>query len=340
MPNRYRIAVDTMGGDLGPRPCVMASQKILRQIPEIDITLVGDESLIEPHLSPELPSVDVVHASDVVGMSDRPSSALRSKRQSSMSKAINLLSVGEVQACVSGGNTGALMAFGMNAFGCLGDIDRPAICKSIPSLLGKCWVLDLGASLESSAPQLLRFAQMARVVALQNGVERPRIGLLNVGTEANKGKDVQQQAAKLFASAFGVDEYIGFVEGGDVFRGAVDIAVCDGFSGNVMLKASEGAVEFVQSSINRFFTKSIVGRFVRCVARPYLNAWKSEYDIAKHNGAMLLGLSEVVVKSHGSASEEGFMSAIAVAYEQLSMQTVNEIRRGLAFENEKGGSSE
>lgn len=328
MSNKFHIAVDAMGGDLGPRLCVPASQKFLRDHPDVQITLVGDEAKIKHHLIDGLPRIYTLHTNSVVEMSEKPSSALRRKSDSSMAQAIRLLSDGHVQACVSAGNTGALMAFGLKMLGTLDGVQRPAICKALPANGGDCWVLDLGAELDCSAEQLLQYAQMANVIAINNNSPPPRIGLLNVGAEAQKGRSLQQEASVLLKREFG-DAYIGFVEGGDIFRGGVDIVVCDGFTGNVLLKVSEGAAELLQSSLDRVFKTSIMARLIGILARPLLLSWRREYDACRFNGALFLGFTKVLVKSHGDASEEGFISAISVAYRQLLNQSVNKIQHGM-----------
>ncbi len=327
MSDKIHIAVDAMGGDLGPRLCVSASQKFLLAHPDVNITLVGDRQLIEHSIQHGLPHIDIQHAETVVDMAERPSTALRYKHNSSMAEAINLVAENRAHACVSAGNTGALMAFGLRLLGTLDGIHRPAICKALPSEHGHCWVLDLGASLDCSAEQLLQFGEMAWILVNSGSAKIPRVGLLNVGVEAQKGRDLQRQAAELFEREF-ASAYVGFVEAGDIYRGGVDIVVCDGFSGNVLLKASEGATEFLQKSLDNSFNKSVFTRLLGKLAQPVMQSWRREYNLARFNGALFLGLTKVLVKSHGAASEEGFMASIAVAYEQVCAGTIAHIQSG------------
>lgn len=329
MSNTAHIAIDAMGGDLGPRLCVPASQKFLLQHPDAAISLVGDRNDILPCLHSSLPDVNVIHAPQTVEMAEKPSVALRHKTDSSMAVAIRQVADEQAGACVSAGNTGALMAFGLRYLGTLAGIERPAICKALPMEGGGlCWILDLGATVECSADQLLQYAKMGCVIAHQHGISQPRIGLLNVGAEAKKGRELQQQAAHLLVQEFS-EQYVGFVEGGDIFRGVVEVVVCDGFTGNTVLKASEGVANLLQKSLSMRFQKSFGARLAGFVAAPIIDAWRQDFNLSRFNGAMFLGLRGVLVKSHGAATEEGFIAAINVAYEQLLNCTVSSIARGL-----------
>lgn len=328
MPHSVHIVIDAMGGDFGPRPCVIASLKFVQAHPNCKISIVGDESLMRSFLPRGVSRVELIHAPMCVDSSEKPSAALRHKQSSSMSVAVAMVANGEAQACVSAGNTGALMAFGVRHLKMLPGIDRPAICKALPSDGQCCWVLDLGANIECTPIQLFQFAQMAATVARLHGVSTPRIGVLNVGSESQKGRELQQESAQLIGQHFG-SQYIGFVEAGDIYRGVVDVVVCDGFTGNALLKASEGAVALLQKSLRQHFSGSGLRRILGLLVKPMLSSWRNDFEPARYNGAMFLGLAGILVKSHGSASEDGFATAILVAYEQIVHETIRSIKMGL-----------
>lgn len=248
-------------------------------------------------------------------MSDRPALALRNKTNSSMAKAVRLVADGRADACVSAGNTGALMAFGLKYLGTLPDITRPAICRAVPNVHGVCYLLDLGANLSATPDQLQQFAVMGAAMARITGSSNPLVGLLNVGREPQKGGGLQQKAAAQIAATPGLT-YIGFVEGSDIYTGRVDVIVCDGFTGNALLKASEGVASLLGADLIRRFNGTLRAQLAGWLARPYMRDWRQANDPATLDGAALLGLKGVVIKSHGSASETGFKSALKVAYEQ------------------------
>lgn len=318
-----------MGGDSGPRLCVSAAIKFVRSDPSVRLTLVGDPQLLGS-AAPALPyQISILPAYESVSMADRPASALRHKRGSSMAIAVRMVANGEAHACVSSGNTGALMAFGLHMIGAMPGIERPAICKALPTRNGVCRVLDLGANLECSAEHLRQFACMGAALARLSGIDEPRIALLNVGVENQKGRELEQQAAALLAAQRGLN-FIGFLEGGDIYRDLADVVVCDGFTGNVLLKASEGAAELLQSTLKGAFQKGLKERLVGWLSSSVLYGWADRYNPARLNGATFLGLNGVVVKSHGSASEEGFIAALKVAREQVTHQIITEIATAVA----------
>lgn len=314
-----------MGGDAGPRPCVFGAIEFLRQFPTVQLTLVGDKHQLS-NLIPDAAAtqVAILPSLNPVLMSDRPSQALRQKRESSMALAVQMVADGVAHACVSAGNTGALMAFGLHLLGTMPGIERPAICKAVPTKNGVCWVLDLGANLDCSADNLNQFALMGAALARLKGVQRPRVAVLNVGSEAQKGRELQQEAALLVAQ-LGDIQFCGFIEAGDVYRGAADVVVCDGFTGNVLLKASEGVAELLQYSLKEVLRKGLLGHLMGVLARPALNAWNRAYNPTRLNGASFLGLRGVVVKSHGATSPAAFCSALHVAYEQAANRIVDSI---------------
>jgi glycerol-3-phosphate acyltransferase PlsX len=307
------IAIDAMGGDFGPRNIVQASIACLSASPSLHLTLVG-QSLILEDLLARHPGVDrsrlrVVNASEVVTMDDRPAQVLRGKPDSSMRVALGLVADGQAQACVSAGNTGALMVLSRFLLKTLPGIDRPAMVAAIPTQRGYCQLLDLGANVDCSAENLYQFAVMGSVAAEALGVPRPRVALLNVGTEDIKGNQQVKQAAGLLQAAAGLN-YIGFIEGDGLYRGEADVVVCDGFVGNILLKSSEGLATMIAGRIDAMFRQNLLSRAVGVLALPLLRRLRADLAPARHNGASLLGLQGIVVKSHGSAGVQGFQSAI------------------------------
>ncbi|MBV6752026.1 phosphate acyltransferase PlsX [Pseudomonas chlororaphis] len=305
-----------MGGDFGPRSIVQASIACLSATPSLHLTLVGQPSQLEPLIASQ-PAVDrarltITPASEIITMDERPSQALRGKPDSSMRVALQLLRDDKVQACVSAGNTGALMALSRHVLKTLPGIDRPAMVAAIPTQRGYCQLLDLGANVDCSAEHLFQFAVMGAVAAEALGVVRPRVALLNVGTEDIKGNQQVKLAATLLQQARGLN-YIGFVEGDGLYRGEADVVVCDGFVGNILLKSSEGLATMIAARIEALFRQSLASRLVGALALPLLKRLQADLAPARHNGASFLGLQGIVIKSHGSAGVEGFQSAIARA---------------------------
>ena len=299
-----------MGGDFGPRSIVQASLACLSATPSLHLTLVGQPSLLEELIAGQ-PAVDrarlsIAAASEVIAMDEKPTQALRGKPDSSMRVALELLRDGKVQACVSAGNTGALMALSRFVLKTLPGIDRPAMVAAIPTQKGYCQLLDLGANVDCSAEHLLQFAVMGSVAAETLGIVRPRVALLNIGTEDIKGNQQVKLAATLLQSARGIN-YIGFVEGDGLYRGEADVVVCDGFVG------SEGLATMIAGRIEALFKKSLPSRMVGALALPLMKRLQADLAPARHNGASFLGLQGIVVKSHGSAGVQGFQSAISRA---------------------------
>ncbi|MEH6365793.1 MULTISPECIES: phosphate acyltransferase PlsX [Pseudomonas] len=314
------IAIDAMGGDFGPRCIVPASLDCLEEIPSLHLVLVGQASLIE-ELIAQRPGVDrarlhVQHASEVIAMDDAPAQVLRRKTDSSMRVALDMLQQGRANACVSAGNTGALMALSRFVLKTLPGIDRPAIVSAIPTNNGFCHLLDLGANVDCSPEQLYQFAVMGSVAAEVLGTPAPRVALLNVGTEMIKGNQQVKLAAQLLQEAGSVN-YTGFIEGDGLYRGEADVVVCDGFVGNIVLKSSEGLAKMIALRIEAIFKRHWAGRLVGLVALPLLARVKNELAPAQYNGASLLGLQGIVVKSHGSAGRAGFKSAIRRALKEI-----------------------
>ncbi len=302
-----------MGGDFGPRCIVPASIACLAEFPSLHLVLVGQAPVLEELIARES-GVDrrrlsVEHAAEVVAMDERPSQALRSKPDSSMRVALDLVRAGRAHACVSAGNTGALMALSRYVLKTLPGIDRPAMVTAIPTACGHCHLLDLGANVDCSAEHLYQFAVMGSVAAEALGLRSPRVALLNVGTEDIKGNQQVKLAASLLQQANGLN-YIGYIEGDALYRGEADVVVCDGFVGNILLKSSEGLVAMIAARIESLFTENLGSRLVGALALPLLSRLKGDLAPSRHNGASFLGLQGIVVKSHGSAGADGFQSAI------------------------------
>ncbi len=313
------LAIDAMGGDHGTHVTVPAAVEYLRSCPGDTIVLVG---LADP-IEAELRKLGVatgtnlrIHtATEVVGMDEDPRQALRKKKDSSMRVALNLVESGEASACISAGNTGALMATGRFVLGMLPGIDRPAIATFLPNVKGQSCMLDLGANVDCNAEHLLHFALMGS--ALAGAIlhkDSPTVGLLNIGSEEIKGNEVVKQAAELLQKS---DlNFYGNVEGDDIFKGVTDVVVCDGFVGNVSLKTTEGLAQMLGNFLKEEFGRNIFTKLAGLVALPVLKAFKRRVDHRRYNGATLLGLKGVVVKSHGSADAFSFHCAIERAAEE------------------------
>jgi phosphate acyltransferase len=312
-----RIAIDCMGGDHGIPVTVSASLAFLEHQKDAALLLVGRESELKAALPARLPSsVEIVHAEDVVEMHDPVMVALRGKRNSSMRVAISLVKDGNADVCVSAGNTGALMAIARFVLKTLDGIDRPAIAGVLPNQRGGLTtVLDLGANVDCGPDHLFQFAVLgAALVEAIEEKERPSVGLLNIGEEVIKGNDVVKEAGELLRSS--QLNFYGNVEGNDIFKGTTDIVVCDGFVGNVALKASEGLATMLGGFIREEFTRSPLARLQALTAWSVLQRFKRRVDYRSHNGASLLGLRGLVLKSHGSADAIAFESALRRGFEE------------------------
>jgi len=318
-----------MGGDHGPTETIPAALYVLEKYQDLKLILVGREELIRDILAQHKVKKDrdnlvIQHASEVVEMHESPSSALRNKKDSSMRVAINLVKDEVAQACVSAGNTGALMAISRYVLKMLPGIDRPAICATMPGIKGHTHILDLGANINPNSEQLFQYAVMG--VELTKAVENipePSVGLLNIGEEEIKGNDMVKQAAALLIESH--INYIGFVEGNDFYTGKVDVIVCDGFTGNIALKASEGVAQLLTHHAGREFRKTLYGKLAAFVSLPVLNAIRKSIDPRRYNGASLLGLKGIVVKSHGSADKLSFAHAIEEAVVEVKKNVPSHI---------------
>ena len=306
-----------MGGDHGPEVVVGAARRFLSWNEDVDLILVGDQGLILSHLGGTVPPrVRIRHTTETVAMDESPSKALRGKKDSSMRVAIDLVKSGEAGACVSAGNTGALMATARFVLKTLPNVDRPAIITAVPSVHGDTHMLDLGANVDCTAEHLFQFAVMgSELVKAVDGVARPKVALLNIGQEEIKGNEQVKKAHELLAAS-GLN-YVGYVEGDDIYLGDVDLVVSDGFVGNVALKSSEGVAKFVRHTLSAQFKRNIWTWLAGLAAMPILNAFRRTMDPRRYNGASLLGLRGIVIKSHGGADEVAFENAIRIAEKEI-----------------------
>lgn len=323
MKSEYTVALDAMGGDIGPEVVVPAAIEIITRRRDVRLILVGDESVLRLQLqqlgASESERLTIHHASQVVEMDEAPSRALRGKKDSSMRVAINLVKEGVADACVSAGNTGALMATGRFVLKTISGIDRPAIISALPSIDGHTHVLDLGANIDSSSEHLYQFAVMGSILASAiDNINSPRVGLLNIGEEEMKGNDTVKVAAQLLADS---DlNYIGFVEGDDIYKGGVDVVVCDGFVGNVALKTSEGVAKMFSHYLKEEFNRNALTKLAGLIAMPILKSFRNKFDPRQYNGASLAGLRGIVIKSHGGADVLAFENAINIALIEIDKE--------------------
>ncbi|WP_422133350.1 phosphate acyltransferase PlsX [Endozoicomonas sp. ALD040] len=329
------VALDVMSGDDSPRSRIQAAVRSLKHYSSLHLLLVGDRQLMEDYISDiefsDQSRYTLIHANKTVAMHDRPSLALRGKKDSSMWKVLETVSKGEAQACVSAGNTGALMAMGRYVLKTFAGIDRPAIAASVPTSNGSALLMDMGANVDCTSMHLYQFAIMgAQLASSVYGVESPKVALLNIGTEEMKGNEQVRLAHHLLLEKLEVQQgldYIGFVEGHDIFSGRADVIVCDGFVGNVALKTGEGVANLVRDGLRAIFQRSLLNRCLYFLISPLLKEFNRKVDPVLHNGASLLGLQGVVIKSHGGADEEGFYRAILQAVKEAQNDVPARIAR-------------
>ena len=321
------LAVDMMGGDNGLAVTAPGIRRALQNYSNLHCLLVGRQADIVSLLGDLSgnPNVEIVQAAEVVDMHESPATALRSKKNSSMRVAINLVAEGRADACVSAGNTGALMATARFVLRMLPGVDRPAIISALPRADSHVHVLDLGANVDSSPEILLQFGLMAAsMVRSLERVQQPTVGLLNVGSEDIKGSEIIKRAADLFKAS--EINYVGYVEGDDIFQGEVDIIVCDGFAGNVALKTSEGLAQMLVKVMREEYTRNLWTRLAAFLSIPVLRSFRARVDHRRYNGAVLLGLNGTVVKSHGGADSFAFSHAIEVAREAVENKLLQRLR--------------
>lgn len=327
-----------MGGDHGVHVTIPAALAFLDDCRDARAILVGlpdsIESELARHKSGSRDRVDVRAAPEVVAMDEAPALALRGKRKSSMRIAINAVKEGEAQACVSAGNTGALMAMSHFVLKMLPGVERPAIASFLPTLRGHTCALDLGANVDCTAENLLQFAVMgSSLVSAVDRIDRPSVGLLNIGEEEIKGNEVVKAAADLLRVS-GLNFY-GNVEGTDIYKGTTDVVVCDGFVGNVALKTSEGLAHMLAANLREEFGRNLFTKISGAMAYPVINAFRRRVDPRQYNGASLLGLKGIVIKSHGSADAVGFGFAIRRAYEEARNDVLTRISDRMASIEQK-----
>ncbi|ABS78280.1 phosphate acyltransferase PlsX [Coxiella burnetii] len=338
------IALDAMGGDHGPKVIVPAALSILKKHPKVKLILVGKEdqlALLIPEKNRKSfgQRLEIIHASEEVGMDEPPSQALRTKKNSSMRVAINLVKEGQAHACVSAGNTGALMATARYVLKTLPGIDRPAIIAAFPTKNEReVRVLDLGANVDSTPENLYQFAVMGSILSsAAHNIRNPRIGLLNVGEEEIKGNELVKKANELFETRKTIN-YIGYVEGNTIFNNIADVVVCDGFVGNAVLKASEGVAQLIKQHAKEAFSEAWWTKLALLPAIPILKRLIRRVDPERYNGATFLGLNGIVVKSHGSANIKAFVCAVEEAIFQVDKNIPQLIKEEVAhilkeFEN-------
>lgn len=310
-----------MGGDHGPRVVVPAVLRVLKTHSSLQIQLVGDAPLLKETLKQQgaesHPAIQIIHTTERVEMDESPALALRHKKDSSMRRAIDLVNEGKAAACVSAGNTGALMAMARFVLKTLPGIDRPAIIAELPTRGGAgVHILDLGANVLCDADNLFQFAVMGAVLATASkGLLRPRVALLNIGSEDNKGHDTIKQTAQRLARCAMI-HYIGFIEPNQVYHDMADVVVCDGFVGNMILKNSEGVAKLLLHFIKQGFAQNLLTKSIALLAKPILKSVQQKMDPDRYNGASLLGLQGVVIKSHGHANQRAYTYAIERALQE------------------------
>lgn len=330
-PKEIHIAIDVMGGDFGPSVTIPAVVKSLSENSLLTVTLLGNldsfQKKYSKQLAPFADRVRYVNCTDEVSMDDKPSHALRHKQQSSMFQSVSMVSRNEADACVSAGNTGAFMAMGKFIIKTFPGVTRPAVCAEMPTEKGGCLMLDLGANVDCRSEHFLQFAIMGSEMAkaLKN-IAMPRVALLNIGEEETKGNEQVRLAAELLEKNKNIN-YIGFVEGNDIYKGKADVVVCDGFVGNAVLKASEGVARLIACKIRESLRSSVISKLFGFVLNKHFNSLFRQIDPSRYNGASFLGLQGTVVVSHGNSDIDGFANAIQLACKQVQQDLPQKIQR-------------
>ena len=330
-PIKLTLALDMMGGDHGPHTTIPAALAAVCEFPDLHLILCGDEAILTEQLKlhgvfPH-PQLSLRHCSQAVSMADKPSVALRSKRDSSMRVALDLVDKGEVQACVSAGNTGALMAMAHFVLKMLNGVDRPALITALPAMeANPVYMLDLGATVNCDADTLFQFAVMGSVMAEEViGISQPKVALLNMGEEEIKGSDQIKRAAMLLSECHEIN-YIGYIEGNDIFSGKADVIVCDGFVGNVALKTCEGVAKLILRRFEASIKDKVTAQLFGWLIKPFIKNLYQGVNPDHYNGASLIGLRGIVVKSHGNATKDAFLSAIRQAVREVERQVPAKIK--------------
>ncbi|WP_259239075.1 phosphate acyltransferase PlsX [Rheinheimera pacifica] len=330
-PIKLTLALDMMGGDHGPHSTIPAALAAICEFPELNLILCGDEAILTEQLKlhgvfPH-PQLHIRHSTQIVSMADKPSVALRSKRDSSMRVALDLVDKGEVQACVSAGNTGALIAMAHFVLKMLNGVDRPALISALPAVEGNpVYMLDLGATVNCDADTLFQFAVMGAVMAEEViGISQPKVALLNMGEEEIKGSDQIKRASMLLSDCNDIN-YIGYIEGNDIFTGKADVIVCDGFVGNVALKTCEGVAKLILRRFESSIKDKVTAQLFGWLIKPFIKNLYQGVNPDHYNGASLIGLRGIVVKSHGNATKDAFLSAIRQAVREVERQVPAKIK--------------
>ena len=333
---QHSIAIDVMGGDHGIKVTVPASVQILQQFPQINIILVGKETDIKKSLlklkAAHHPRISILNALESVEMDENPQSALKNKKKSSMRLAIDLVKNNKASACVSSGNTGALMATARFVLKMLPGIERPAIASNLPNRSGLTCMLDLGANTDSSPEQLLQFAVMgAMLTSALTKKKNPSVGLLNIGSEDMKGNESVKKTFKLLKESH--LNFYGNIEGDDIFKGTTDVVVCDGFVGNVALKATEGVIRLFGNFLTAEYKKNWLTKVIALISLCLLKSFRQRLDPRRYNGASFLGVNGIVIKSHGSADILAFKTAIITAIEESENRVLEKIKKQIKIES-------
>jgi glycerol-3-phosphate acyltransferase PlsX len=326
------VAIDVMGAEHGSKVFIKAVAQVVDGNRDFIPILVGDKEMITPLLAKysALKDVRLVHAPDVIAGDEKASTAYRLGKDSSMRKAIDLIGSGEADAVVSGGNTGALMAMSLMVLRTIDGIDRPALAAYMPTAHGQCCVLDLGANIECSSDHLVQFALMGDAFCrVTSDVKSPSIGLLNVGEEQQKGNTTIREAAAVLINPENGLNYKGFIEGNDITAGTVDVVVTDGFTGNIVLKSIEGASRLITKMMRRSFESGLMAKIGYIMVSPALKVLRDKLDPQRYNGAVLMGLNGIVIKSHGSATEKGIHNAIGMAISMINNQFLGGLRESV-----------
>ncbi|WNC70850.1 phosphate acyltransferase PlsX [Thalassotalea psychrophila] len=329
------VALDVMGGDLGPLITIPSAKMAIEHVPSLKLILCGDESVIRTHLKEhnflDHPRISIVHASEQIAMDEKPSVALRTKKDSSMRRALDLVHTGDADACVSAGNTGALLAIAHYVLKMLPGVERPALVSHLPitDSASHAFMLDLGANVFCDSDTLFQFAMMGSVMAEEvDSIESPRVALLNMGEEVIKGSDHIKQTAALLSKTPEIN-YVGFIEGNDIFTGKADVIVCDGFVGNIALKTCEGVGKLVMGKVMKIINESKFTRLLGFLLNPTLKKIVKRLNPDQYNGASLIGLRGIVVKSHGNATSSAFFNAILEAVKEVERQVPEKIKNKL-----------
>lgn len=329
------VSLDVMGGDLGPLITIPSAKMAIEHVPSLKLILCGDESVIHTHLKKhnflDHPRISIVHASEQIAMDEKPSVALRTKKDSSMRRALDLVHNGDADACVSAGNTGALLAIAHYVLKMLPGVERPALVSHLPitGSTSHAFMLDLGANVFCDSDTLFQFAMMGSVMAEEvDSIESPRVALLNMGEEVIKGSDHIKQTAILLSNTPEIN-YVGFIEGNDIFTGKADVIVCDGFVGNVALKTCEGVAKLAMAKVMEIINESKFTRLLGILLNPTLKKIVKRLNPDQYNGASLIGLRGIVVKSHGNATSSAFFNAILEAVKEVERQVPEKIKNKL-----------